>query len=513
MEWRVSDLVRDIRIQEMNLRILCKLIGVLLIFLAAGQFVCLACSIGYSEGAAKGWNATKAFFWSFWISLVCSAVLLALGRGSGNDLLQRESISAVGLGWIFCTLCGAIPYWLCEPQMSWIDGLFESVSGFTATGATVIEDVEGLPKSLLLWRALTQWFGGLGILVLFVALLSSAGAGSKALFQHESSAFETEGPSPRIRPNSFELWIVYVVFSLVCFCGLWLSRKMDVFDAVCHTFTTVATGGFSTYNDSIAHFESAFVEYWIICFMVLGSLNFLLYPWLWPRRWRQGKTKWRQDESTKVFVLILGVAALFIFVVNCVRGSGSDTWRDNLRPALFQVISILTTTGFTTDNYDKWPDSSVMLLVMLMIVGGCAGSTSGGLKVGRLVLFFKILCYQLRMFFRPNLVMTIKLNGNLVTESFRTTTLFLISMVAISLLLGTAAVSFLEPQLDIRSCFSATLATLCNIGPALGEAGPEKTYAGFHGPAKILLSFLMLLGRLEFSVLLVLFMPSLWKRY
>ena len=513
MEWLVSELIRDIRLREMNLRILCKLIGVLLIFLAAGQFVCLACSIGYSEGAAKGWNATKAFFWSFWISLVCSAVLLALGRGSGNDLLQRESISAVGLGWIFCTLCGAIPYWLCEPQMSWIDGLFESVSGFTATGATVIEDVEGLPKSLLLWRALTQWFGGLGILVLFVALLSSAGAGSKALFQHESSAFETEGPSPRIRPNSFELWIVYVVFSLVCFCGLWISRKMDVFDAVCHTFTTVATGGFSTYNDSIAHFESAFVEYWIICFMVLGSLNFLLYPWLWPHRWRQGKTKWRQDESTKVFVLILCVAALSIFVVNCVRGSGSDTWRDNLRPALFQVVSILTTTGFTTDNYDKWPDSSVMLLVMLMIIGGCAGSTSGGLKVGRLVLFFKILCYQLRMFFRPNLVMTIKLNGNLVTESFRMATLFLMSMVAVSLLVGTAAVSFLEPQLNIRSCFSATLATLCNIGPALGEAGPEKTYAGFHGPAKLLLSFLMLLGRLEFSVLLVLFMPSLWKRY
>ena len=502
----------------MNLRILCRLIGVLLIFLAVGQLVCLACSMGYSEGAKEGWNATKAFAWSFGISLVCSVVLLTLGRGSGNDLLQRESISAVGLGWIFCTLCGAIPYWLCDPQMGWIDSLFESVSGFTATGATVIEDVEGLPKSLLLWRALTQWFGGLGILVLFVALLSSAGAGSKALFQHESSAFETEGPSPRIRPNSFELWVVYVVLSLVCFCGLWLSGKMDVFNAVCHTFTTVATGGFSTYKDSIAHFESAFVEYWIIGFMVLGALNFLLYPWLWPRRWRQGKTKWRQDESIKAFVLILCLAALSIFVVNCVRGSGLDIWRldiwrNNFRPALFQVVSILTTTGFTTEDYDQWPASSVILLVMLMIVGGCAGSTSGGLKVGRLVLFFKILCYQLRMFFRPNLVMTMKLNGNLVSESFRMATLFLMSMAAVSLLLGTAAVSFLEPQLDIRSCFSATLATLCNIGPALGEAGPANTYAGFHGPAKLLLSFLMLLGRLEFSVLLVLFMPSLWKRY
>ncbi len=492
----------------MNLKILCKLIGVLLIFLAVSQGVCFFCAIYYAESAAGELDAREAFAFSFGVSLLSGLILRALGRGGGNELLRRESISVVGLGWIFCTLCGAIPYCLCEPRMSLTDSLFESVSGFTATGATVIENLEQLPKSLLLWRALTQWLGGMGILVLFVALLSSFGAGSKALFRHESSAFETERLSPRIQRISLELWGIYVVLSLVCFLGLWLVGKMEIFDAVCHTFTTVATGGFSTYNDSIAHFDSLVIELWIIVFMILGALNFMLYARLRRGQW----DRWRQDEASKVFVLVLCVAALVI--AGClVWNGGEHSYRESFRKALFQVIAVMTTTGFTTADYDQWPAFTVVLLVMLMAAGGCAGSTSGGLKVGRLILFFKILRYQLRMGFRPNQVMKLKLNGNAVSESFRADTLFLIATAAVSLLLGTAVVCLLEPQLDIRSCFSATLATLFNIGPALGEAGPARTYASFHGAAKLVLSFLMVLGRLEFYALLVLFMPSLWKRY
>lgn len=490
----------------MNLRILSKLIGVLLILLAVSQGVCLAFSIWRGE-FAEGLDAVEAFSISIGLALISGLAFFVLGRDSGNELLRRESVSVVGLGWIFCTLYGALPYLLCEPRMSLADGLFESVSGFTATGATVIEDLERLPKSLLLWRGLTQWLGGMGILVLFVALLSSFGAGSKALFRHESSTVETEGLSPRIQWISLQLWGIYVFLSLICFLGMRLLG-MGSFDAVCHTFTTVATGGFSTYNDSVAHFDSFAIELWIELFMLLGAMNFMLYAWLLRRQW----DRWRQDEASKALLLILSLAALVI-ALNLVWSDVDLSYLESFRQALFQVIAIMTTTGFTTADYDQWPAFSVILLVALMVIGGCAGSTSGGLKVGRMVLFFKIVRYQLRTGFRPNQVMKLRLNGNAVSESFRIDTLFLIATAAISLLLGTVVVSCLQPGLDVRSCFSSALATLFNIGPALGEVGPTRTYADLNGVTKVFLSCLMVLGRLEFYALLVLFMPSLWRRY
>ncbi len=490
----------------MNLKILSKLIGFLLLFLAVSQAVCLIFSVWDGE-SAEGLDAVEAFAISIGVASIAGLMLLGLGRGSGNELLRRESVSVVGMGWVFCTLFGALPYFLCEPRMSLSDSLFESVSGFTATGATVIVDIERLPRSLLLWRSLTQWLGGMGILVLFVALLSSFGAGSKALFRHESSAFETEGLSPRIQWISIQLWGIYVGLSVVCCLGL-LALGMGWFDAICHTFTTVATGGFSTYNDSVAHFDSWGIELWIIIFMILGALNFMLYAWALRRQW----DRWKQDEASKILLLILAVVTLLVTVDLVWVGSATSGWR-SFRDALFQVIAIMTTTGFTTADYDQWPSFSVVLLVMLMVVGGCAGSTTGGLKVGRLILFFKIVRYQLKAGFRPNQVMKLRLNGNPVSDRFRVDTLFLIAVAAISVLGGTVVVSLLQPQADLRTSASAVLATLFNIGPALGDVGPTRNYAHMNGVCKVFLSFLMVLGRLEFYALLVLFMPSLWKRY
>jgi trk system potassium uptake protein TrkH len=381
------------------------------------------------------------------------------------------------------------------------------VSGFTATGATVISDIEIMPRSLLLWRALTQWLGGMGILVLFVALLSSFGAGSKALFRHESSAFETEGLSPRIQWISIQLWGIYVTMSLVCFLGLRMLG-MGSFDAFCHACTTVATGGFSTYNASIGHFNSLGIELWIIVFMIFGAINFMLYAWVIRRQW----DRWRQDEASKVLLIVMFAVTLLI-AANLLLSGMAESVPQSLRQSAFQVVAIMTTTGFATADFDQWPAFSVILLILLMVVGGCAGSTSGGLKVGRLILFFKIIRYQLKMGFRPNQVMSLKLNGNNVSDRFRVDTLFLISTAGVAVLVGSVVVCLLQPQLDLRSCVSAVLATLFNIGPALGEVGPTRHYGDLNGLTKIFLSFLMVLGRLEFYALMVLFMPSLWKRY
>lgn len=513
----------------MNLRILSKLIGFLLLFLSASQLLCLLFSLWESE-AENGLSSTHAFAISVGFSFIVGLALVALGRGSGNELLRRESISVVGLGWIFCTLFGAMPYFLCEPRMGLADSLFESVSGFTATGATVISDIEAMARSLLLWRALTQWLGGMGILVLFVALLSSFGAGSKALFRHESSSFETERISPRIQGISLQLWGIYVFFSILCFAGL-CALGMGRFDALCHTFTTIATGGFSTYNASIGHFQSLAIELWILLFMIFGSINFMLYSRLLRRQWnriiqpktqhaKQSKTRpfhsqkssWKQYEASLVLLLILAIATICI-TINLSLTETQKTWANNLREAAFSVIAIMTTTGFSTANFDKWPPFSVMLLVLLMVIGGCAGSTSGGLKVGRFILFFKIACYHLKIGFRPNQIMKLHLNGNPVSERFRIDTLFLIAIAGISTLLGSLLVCLLEPMLDLRSCISAVLATLFNIGPALGDLGPTQNYGQLGATTKMILSFLMVLGRLEFYALLVLFIPSLWKRY
>ena len=490
----------------MNLRVLSKLVGFLLLFLAASQASCLVYAVWDGE-SSEGLDAVEAFAISIGIAVISGLAMLGLGRGADNELLRRESVSVVGLGWIFCTLFGALPYFLCEPRMGIADSLFESVSGFTATGATVIADIESMPRSLLLWRALTQWLGGMGILVLFVALLSSFGAGSKALFRHESSTFDAEGLSPRIQWTSIQLWGIYVFLSLVCFLGLRLLG-MGNFDAVCHSFTTVATGGFSTYNASIGHFDSLAIELWIVVFMVLGAMNFMLYAWMLRRQW----DRWKQDEASKVLLLVIGISTLCIALNLTIRESDLS-FAQGLRQALFQVIAIMTTTGFATADFDQWPAFSVIVLVFLMVIGGCAGSTSGGLKVGRFILFFKTVHFQLKMGFRPNQVMKLKLNGNAVSDRFRIDTLFLISVAALSVLLGSMIVCLLQPQQDLRTCVSAVLASLFNIGPALGEVGPTRHYGGFNGMTKIFLSFLMVLGRLEFYALLVLFMPSLWKRY
>jgi trk system potassium uptake protein TrkH len=490
----------------MNYRLLSKLLGLLLLLLSGTMFVCLAAAY-LNQERGPGVDAVEAFLLSVIITAGAGALLRFLGRGSGKEILRKEAIAVVGLGWLVCATFGALPYCLCAPQLPPIAAFFESMSGFTTTGATVITQLSELPRSILLWRSLTQWLGGLGILVLFVALLASVGVGSKALFQHESSAKTGGGVQARIQDVAARLWQIYVALSVICCVGLMLFG-MSFFEAVCHTMTALSTGGFSTDDGSIAAFDNLGIELWLTLFMTLGGVSFMLYAWLLRRRWHRLRT----EEEAKVYLVLLGMLTLII-AADLVLVERQHTIGSSLRESVFQVVSIMTTTGYVTADYDQWPPLSRVLLLLLMMIGGCAGSTAGGIKVSRWILFGKIVRQQVVRAFRPNQVFSLRLNGNLVDEALNLQTVFFISLAGVTVAGGTALVSLLEPHLGIESCLSSVLASLFNIGPGLGAVGPTQNFAHFHPGTQLFLSWLMLLGRLEFFAVLVLFVPALWRRY
>lgn len=488
----------------MNLRLIAKILGLLTLLVSAAMLACSAC--GFTNGSNAETAAATTMVESFGIGTVIGVLLLLTGRGAPTDISRREGIAVVGLGWILCGLIGALPYLLGEPRLNFIDACFESISGFTTTGSTVINDLDRHSRTILLWRSLTQWLGGLGILVMFVALLSSLGVGSKALFRHESSAQSGKDLKARVQDVAMRLWLIYLALTIVCAAGLRILG-MNLYEAVNHAFTAISTGGFSTENRSIAAFGSLGIELWLIAFMLLGSVSFLLYAWLLRGSWDH----WRRDEETRCFILIVLAATVVIALDMMLLGHHS--LGRALRESLFQVVSIITTTGYATEDYNRWPPFSDIVLLIIMCIGGCSGSTAGGLKVGRWVLFAKMCRQQVINAFRPSQVLRLQLNGNPVSPDFKSQTVFLICLAGVSVFVGAGIVSLLEPALDMDSSVSAVIACLFNIGPGVGQVGPTENFA-FLGPAtKLFLSFLMLLGRLEFFAILVLFCPTLWKRY
>ena len=490
----------------MNHRLISRILGRLLLLLGGAQLLCLVFVI-VDPAAADRSGQAMGFLASGLVTAWGAGIMMWHGRGSTGLILRKEAIAVVGLGWLVCTTFGALPFMLCEPQLGVADSLFESVSGFTTTGATVMSDLESCPRGVMMWRCLTQWLGGMGILVLFVALLTSFRVGSKALFRHESSAKGTSGMSSPMSTVAMRLWQIYIVLTVVCMVGLKVLG-MSYFDAVCHTFTVVSTGGFGTHDNSVAYFDSVAIEVWLILFMILGSISFMLYAHLLQRKW----TRWFEDEETKWFLIIVGVVTLAVAADLVMLGKEASA-SHGLRVAVFQVVSIMSTTGFTTADFNVWPPLSNVLLLLLMIIGGCAGSTAGGIKLSRWILFFKMVRQQLVTAFRPNQITILKLNGSLVNDSLRLDTMFFVSLAGVTVLVGTVVVSLLEPALDMDSSVSAVLATLFNIGPGLGAVGPMQNFEHLTPTTKIFLCMLMALGRLEFYTILVLFMPSLWRKY
>lgn len=494
----------------MNLRIVIKILGLLAILVGLTMGVCwfyawAEWQIDKGDAAARA--TERAFAISTGITVGVGILMFLSGIGTPNEVLRREAIAIVGLSWIQISLFGALPFYLCEPGLGAFASIFESVSGFTTTGSSVMTDIEAFPRPVLMWRSLTQWLGGIGILVVFVAVLSFLGVGSRSLVAQESSLNISDAGASRIRDVAMSLLKVYLTLTLICFLGL-LGLGMNVFESVCHSMTTIATGGFSPKNASIAHYADVRIEMWLAFFMFLSSIGFMLYIFAIKGKWSRIRA---EEEARFYFFLILG--ATLAIALDLLLATDDYTYFVAIENAFFNVVSIGSTTGFGASDYDQWPLFSRVVLMVMMLIGGCAGSTAGGIKMNRVILFSKIAMRELIRSFRPNQVFRIRLNGVAPDEKVFVTTSFLIALGFSLSGIAFIIVSVLEPSLDMLSVIGCVYATLFNVGPGFEAVGPTDNF-GFLKPATlVVLSFLMILGRLEFFALLVLFVPSLWRRY
>tara|TARA_B100000029_G_scaffold74915_1_gene66712 strand:- start:734 stop:1963 length:1230 start_codon:yes stop_codon:yes gene_type:complete len=407
--------------------------------------------------------------------------------------------------------------------MGLADALFESISGFTTTGASVLTNLEvdsdpttpQVPRCILFWRSFTHWLGGMGIIVLFVAILRRLGAGGKALLRSEVPGPMSETVRPRVQQAAMVMWAIYVVISVVL-TGLLVVERMSLFDALCHMFGTMATGGFSTRNASVAAYNSHWIDWTIILFMVLAGTNFSLYHLAVSKRqlWRT----FRRDTEFRIYLGLLVVSTLCL-AASVYHNRDTLTAYQSFREAAFQATAIMTTTGFATADFDNWSDFSRGLLLSLMFVGGCAGSTGGGIKVIRFILFAKIVRLEVEQAFRPNVVRPLRLAGVNIDKRQRHQVVVYFCLVLLIFFISWMLLLVIQPgspweghESDrLIDTASAVAATLNNIGPGLGVFGPTSNYAFLAPQSKILLSLLMLLGRLELFAILVLFVPSFWR--
>jgi trk system potassium uptake protein TrkH len=489
-----------------------RIVGILMGLVAVAMAACAVFAlVDPVPGEAK---AITALLSSAGITAALALLLASLAglqRFKGR-LLRREAVIIVGMGWVLSSVVGGIPYLLCPPGLGWAEAFFESASGFTTTGSTVMTDIEAWPRGLLLWRSVTQWLGGIGILVLFVAVLSYLGVGAKSLFQNESSYRGGEAGVARIRDTSLWLLRIYLSISAICALGL-KAMGLSWFNAVCHSMTAVSTGGFSPHSESIGYYSGWgngwLIELWLVVIMLMCSVNFLLYVVIAKSNWR----RLRQEEDTRFLFLIVGLAVFAITVGRALHGDAP--WLQSLRDALFTVATIISTTGFGTVDFEQWEAWSKVILVLLMFCGGCAGSTAGGFKVGRFLIFLKYARQEVVRAFRPNQVFPLRVNGQNLSESARSRTMFFLTMFLMIAFLATAVVGFLEADtgIDLETCGGAVVATMANIGPGFGDVGPTDNFAHLREPTQLFLAWLMILGRLELFALLVLFFPSAWRRY
>jgi trk system potassium uptake protein TrkH len=458
----------------MNYRLLARIFGLLLMLLAACMGVCTVIAFAYQWFGSSN-SGFEALLYSSLITAAVGGVLFTIGMGQETEILRREAVVVVGLGWIISAIFGALPFYLADHGLSSFQALFESTSGFTTTGSTVIRDLETWPKPILLWRAGTQWLGGLGILVLFVALLSSLGVGSKSLFNHESSLRKADNTGTMVHQTARMLWKIYLVLTVITIVGLMLLG-MDLYEAVTHAFAAVATGGFSPYSESIGYFRSTSIEIFLVVVMMVVGTNFLLYPAIIKGQWR----RLLREEEARAFYLIVLVSAVVLTSWLCLHSAYRGfPWHTAACDALFNVVSLITTTGFVTNwrledhyplGYSEWPPLVVCILFVLMVIGGSAGSTAGGVKVGRLIMFFKVAHQEIVSSFRPRMLFKLKMNGVDVGTTAKSAP-FHIALFLVVLVAGAIALMILEPGKGLMTCFSASAATLFNIGPGLADVG------------------------------------------
>lgn len=477
-----------------------------MLILALAFALCVGISFQLDD-ASTGRLSREAFIAATVIALASAAIFFWVGRKHTKKFFRKEALATIGLAWLLASLVGSIPYLIIVPEVGLSGAIFESASGLTTTGASVLSNLEQLPPSLLFWRSLSQWIGGMGVVVFFVAVLGFIGVGAKILYANEASGTVSEFEESRIQSTVARLVWVYLGLSAACTLCFW-AAGMNLFDSINHAFTTLSTGGFSTRSASLAAYASPAIEWIAILFMTLGGVSFLLII-----RVTLGRVHHvRRNTEFIAYLLVIVFASVLIASTLILEGASTD-YHHALRAASFQVVSIMTTTGFASEDYVLWSALPKMTLLLLMIAGGCSGSTAGGIKIYRLVVAMRMSLLSVERSFRTRVVRQIRMNGNVLsTQSINDVSTYIVltgGVVLTSILI----VSIFEPALKVDTNLSAVFACFFNIGPGLAEVGPTENFAFFHAHTKYVLSLLMIMGRLELYAILALFSPSLWKRF
>lgn len=455
------------------------------------------------------------------LSFVIGGITLSIGKwkarhaseDQGKYFSRADSFMVVTLTWVLFSLIGMIPYMLLA-GMSIDDAMFEAMSGFTTTGASVISDVDGLSQGLKFWRCITQWMGGLGIVVFTFALVPTGEMRNNKIFSAETSGIGMDKLSPKIATTARRLMMIYLVLTIIC--GLfYYAGPMNAFDAICHSFTTTATGGFSTHTASIAYYNSPYIEYVASVFMFLSSLNFGMFYYAIIRRW----DIIRSNEELNVFVkMVLTAVVVFLLLFNFASHTSENLhtlpvgFEEQFRSALFHVTSTISSTGYAATKFDyvAWGDMYLMPTLILMIIGSCAGSTAGGIKVVRFVVAMKAIQNEFIKQLHPRAVLSVNLGGRVLdNDRMRRTLCYVIIYMAL-VMVGIIIMSYMG--IDIVTALGSSITALSNIGPGAGLTGPANNFSEIHSVAKWLMSFYMLVGRLEIYTVLFLFMPSFYKK-
>ena len=477
------------------IKIICKLIFLESLFLA----ICFIVALFYGESD----------LYAFAISAIISAAISIIVNSSikVNDfvLAKRDGYFIVTFAWIIISLFGSLPFIIGNTIPSFANAFFETMSGFTTTGSTIMDNIEAMPHATLFWRSLTQWLGGLGIIVLFLALIQSLGIEGRDLY-----VAETTGPTHSKITNTFSstarsLWMIYVGLTLLEAILLYLG-DMSIFDAICNSFTTMATGGFSTKQASIAYWSSPYIQYVITFFMFVAGVNFsLTYGLITQFDWK----KFLKDNEFKVYLGIVSIATLIISI-NLYKNNWQNGDIEHIfRDAIFVVVTTITTTGFATADYMQWSPVIWCVIIIIMCIGACASSTAGGPKVIRISLLFKNSLAELERIIHPNAITTVKYNKKVVPADTISNimgffTLFILIIVISTLILVICGN-------DLMTSFSGVITSISNVGPGFGTIGPSETFSHMNDFSKIFLAFIMLIGRLEIFTVLVIFTKSFWK--
>lgn len=483
----------------MNFRLIAYLVAVLLFCIGLSMTAPLGVALYYGDGSAPALLGS--------LLLTCGAGGGVFFRTRGQEdfyLSHRDGVAIVTLGWLAAGLAATLPYLLSATIPDFTNAYFESISGLTTTGSSILKDIEALPPGILFWRAQTQWLGGMGIIVLSIAILPFLGIGGMQLYKAETPSPVVDKLTPRISDTAQALWKIYIVLTIIEIFLL-MAGGMNWFDSICHTFTTMPTGGFSPKNASIGHYQSVYIDFVILLFMFVAGMNFSLH-------YKLVKGNVRQFFRDPEFRSYLFITAAIILVIT-IDLYGAAIYKgifESCRYAAFQVVSIMTTTGFVTADFEQWPVLSQQLLLLCMFLGSMAGSTGGGIKIMRIVLLIKHCYLEIFRIIHPHATTVVKLGEIPVPQTImRSIWGFFLLYVGIYIV---ATVAMAALGLDMISSISAVATCLGNVGPGLGSVGPMDNFSGVPFPGKWLLIFCMLLGRLEIYTIIVMLMPGFWRK-